>query len=362
MFRYLVEHHGYRSIALESDCLAGLAVDAFVTRGVGSLEEVMRRGFSHGFGGLEANRELVGWMRAYNHDRPAAEQLRFFGFDGPMELASAPSPRQPLVTLRGYLADHLDAGLLPRGADAIEELIGADERWADPEAVLDPARSVGASADAKQLRVVADDLLTLLMAESPHLVAATSRDDWWRACLHGRTAAGLLRYHAVLADTSPDRISRAGAVRDTMMADNLSAIVDHQARQGSTLVFAQNGHLQKGEFHWQTVGWEPAQLFRWWSAGSIVHAHLGDRYAVITMALGAVPGHGIDAPPADTLEGLLSALPEDRYLIPTEPLAAALPDRGAALQQRTSDNVAYGPLDPGRLDETDALAFLKHVE
>jgi hypothetical protein len=35
MFRHLVEHEGYRSIALESSCLAGLTVDAFVAGGAG---------------------------------------------------------------------------------------------------------------------------------------------------------------------------------------------------------------------------------------------------------------------------------------------------------------------------------------
>lgn len=34
LFRHLVEHEGYRSIAIESDCVAGLMVDEFVAEGV----------------------------------------------------------------------------------------------------------------------------------------------------------------------------------------------------------------------------------------------------------------------------------------------------------------------------------------
>jgi erythromycin esterase-like protein len=62
-FRFLVEHEGYRSIAIESDCLAGRAVDAYVTDGAGTLDDVLANGFSHGFGAVAANRELVSWMR-----------------------------------------------------------------------------------------------------------------------------------------------------------------------------------------------------------------------------------------------------------------------------------------------------------
>src|SRR5262249_41131500 len=63
MLRYLVEDAGYRSIAIESDCLAGLLVDSYVQTGDGELDDVLARGFSHGFGGYAANRELVAWLR-----------------------------------------------------------------------------------------------------------------------------------------------------------------------------------------------------------------------------------------------------------------------------------------------------------
>src|SRR3954453_8516820 len=58
LFRQLVPE-GYRTIAIESDCLRGLVVDDYVGSGEGTLDEVMERGFSHGFGASPANRELV---------------------------------------------------------------------------------------------------------------------------------------------------------------------------------------------------------------------------------------------------------------------------------------------------------------
>ncbi|WP_288404675.1 erythromycin esterase family protein, partial [uncultured Deinococcus sp.] len=66
MLQALVEEHGFRSIAIESDAVAALRVNAYVTAGEGTLDEVMASGFSHGFGALPANRALVGWLRAFN--------------------------------------------------------------------------------------------------------------------------------------------------------------------------------------------------------------------------------------------------------------------------------------------------------
>ena len=86
LLRQLVEQQDYRVIALESDCVAGLVVDEYVTGGAGTLDEVMERGFSHGFGAFTGNRELVRWMRARNEGRPASERVRFAGFDGPLEI------------------------------------------------------------------------------------------------------------------------------------------------------------------------------------------------------------------------------------------------------------------------------------
>ncbi|CAM5725243.1 hypothetical protein SGLAM104S_10234 [Streptomyces glaucescens] len=83
LFRQLVEQEGYRTIAIESDCLMGLVVDDYVTTGTGSLDEAVEHGISHGWSAYPANRELVRWMRAYNDGRLVAERVRFAGFRRP---------------------------------------------------------------------------------------------------------------------------------------------------------------------------------------------------------------------------------------------------------------------------------------
>ncbi|WP_327135814.1 erythromycin esterase family protein [Streptomyces sp. NBC_01343] len=351
LFRRLVEQEGYRTIAIESDCMTGLLVDDYVTAGTGTLDEVMERGFSHGWGTSAANRELVRWMRAHNDGRPASEWLRFAGFDGPLEITGAASPRQALTGLHGYLSPRVDAGLLPCTAETLDGLLGADDRWTDPAAMTDPARSVGQSAEAGRLRLIADDLVALLEAQAPYLVTATPREEWDRAVLHGRTATGLLRYHHWMADDSPARMARLCALRDLMMAHNLLAV----AARGPALVHAHNSHLQREKSTMQM--WQGR--VEWWSAGALVSARLGAEYAFVATALGTIRHRGVDAPPPDTLEGILYALPEDRCLIDARRLAGALGDTPPA--PRVSPWFGYAPFDPAHLADCEGLVFVKDV-
>ncbi|GAA3007122.1 erythromycin esterase family protein [Streptosporangium longisporum] len=365
VFRHLVEHEGYRSIALESDCLSGLIVDAYVTEGTGTLDDVMARGFSPGFAGSAENRELVRWMREYNRDRPVQDRIAFFGFDAPIEMTGPDGPRRALVALHDYLSTWLDADLVPHTLDVVEDLIGSDDRWTDPAILTDPSRSVGLSADAGALRLVADDLMASLTAQSPRLIHATSHDDWWRACLYGRSAAGLLRYHAAMADTSETRMVRLMGLRDAMMADNLRAVAEQRSPIGPTLVHAHNRHLQRDESVWRLPpGWGPLEgrTLRWWSAGAIVSARLGDAYAFVASALGTAPLQGLGVPRPDTLEGMLSALPGNRHVIDPAGLAAALGAAGTRPAPRTDTSADHGyfPLDPGHLDRADGLVFVEH--
>jgi erythromycin esterase-like protein len=349
LFRQLVEQEGYRTITIESDCLMGLVADDYVTSGTGTLDDAMTRGFSHGWGAYGGNRDLVRWMRAYNDGRPVSQRLRFAGFDGPLEITAAASPRQALTALHAYLTARVDADLLPCGAETLDRLLGHDDRWTNPAAMMDPSQSVGRTPEATQLRPLADDLVALLDTQTPQLKAASPRDGWDRARMFGRTAIGLLRYHFWMADTSPGRIARLLGERASMMAGNLRAI----AERGPALVHAHNGHLQRDRSATR-MGGLPVD---WWSAGAIVSAQLGREYAFLATALGTIRQHDVPAPPPDTVEGLLYALPADRYVVDTRRLAAILGDVTPA--PRVSPWFGYSPLDPAHLANMDGIVFVR---
>ncbi|MDV6374343.1 erythromycin esterase family protein [Deinococcus arenicola] len=281
IFQGLVEHHGFRSIAIESDVIAGLRANAYVTGGPGELDEVMNDGFSHGFGRVQANRELLVWMRAFNAERAQADQVGFYGFDPPIENMWAASPRPSLLALHAFLARHFTH--LPVDAATLEHLCGEDAPWTHQAAAMDPSQSVGATAQAQHLHVLADDLLAFLDTQTPGLL---SSPDLWEAQVHARTALGLLRYHANMAAASPERISQMLALRAVMMTSNLTAIAERENPRGPTLVFAHNSHLQRNASQIRM----DSMKADWWPTGAHLALRLGTRYAFVAMSSGQDAG------------------------------------------------------------------------
>ncbi len=336
LFVQLVEH-GYRSITLEIDRVTALAVSDFVQDGVGTLDSVMREGFSTMFGAMEANRDLVAWMRAYNESRPPAERLAFHGCDAEMENMSAPSPRCYLEYACDYLGLDLD----------LASLLGADERWHRQEAILDPAKSPGATAEAERLRVIADDLLTSLHARAPELIAATSRADWFRARTHLAAGIGLLRYHKQSAQRVEEsvRISRLLATRDALMAQNLLDIRSIEEQRGPTLVFAHNSHVQRNLSSMRIAGMD----LDWFSAGAIVGSLVGRRYTVVVGSVGRSKALGLGDPEPNTYEGLL------QRRVSTWGLTTAAAVTSARTRAEVRPEQGYFPLDQAIVDSADGI-------
>ncbi|MFI5720493.1 erythromycin esterase family protein [Nocardia sp. NPDC051750] len=331
---------GYRSIALETDRVAALLVNDYVQEGIGTLDEVMRQGFSHGFGEHEANRQLVAWMREYNTGRPTEQRVAFHGFDAVMETMSAPSPRRYLEYARDYLGLDLD----------LADLLGADERWHRTEAVMDPAQSPGATAAADTARVLADDMLTELYTRAPELREKTSRAGWFRAETHLTAGLGVLRYHKQAAQPvgQEARWTRMCATRDALMAQNLLDIRRVESGRGATLVFAHNAHLQR-----QPSSMQLGDMHLVWnSAGAIVDALVGPEYAWIMGSLGRDESLGLHEPAPDTYEGFLQTRVPTRGLI--DP--AGIPDA----RTRTDHTAAHGffPIDRATVETADAVLHI----
>ncbi|HVV23211.1 MAG TPA: erythromycin esterase family protein [Pseudonocardiaceae bacterium] len=337
---HLVER-GYRSIALETDYFAASLVDDHVRGGSAEVDPaevdtVLATGFSHGFGTVPGNRELVEWLRSYNAGRPPADQVRFHGFDAPLETAAAPSPRRALSAV----TDYLPAALGPDSVRDLDELLGADADWTNEAAMYDPSASIGDSAAARALRIVADDLASALRRAAPALRPADPA-GYDHVLAHARTAQGLLRYHAAMATPAPDRVGNLFSLRDEMMAENLLAIVARERRRGPTLVFAHNAHLRTGK-----------RDLTWGSAGALAGLALGERYLVV--ATDASP----DSDPG-TLQRELADATSRRALFPTPDLRAALPPSIG-----TGEPIVPGhiPLTRADLATVDAVVFVADTD
>ncbi|NJD51339.1 MAG: erythromycin esterase family protein [Candidatus Methanoperedens sp.] len=356
LFQRLVEAHGYTAIAIESSFPRARLVNEYVSgRGPASYEAVQETGFSHGFGRLDANRELVEWMRAFNADPTHPVKLRFYGFDSPTEMTGTDSPHQVLHFVLDYLAS-IDSISGQEYRERIYPLLGLDSDWENPAAMMDPTQSVGLSPAATALRIETEELISELRVRGPELVAKSDKDRYLEALQFASEARQLLNYHAELARKSNKRVIRLLGIRDALMADNMEYIVSSENGRGKVFAFAHNSHLQCGKTQWQ-LG---ANLLTWWPVGSHLNEVFGSHYAVIGSAVGVSDANGIGRPEASTLEMRLTAAPGPVRFIPTHrghglptPEIAALPKRSGSTKNST-----YFALTPQSLTDFDWLAVL----
>jgi erythromycin esterase-like protein len=361
LFQQLVQKHGYSAIAIESSFSRAYAVNEYVNgRGPASFDNIRDTGFSHGFGRLDANRELIEWMRQYNADPSHTTKLRFYGFDSPTEMTGSDSPRQLMHFVLNYLAA-VDGTDNPDRRDRIDALLGEDSAWENPAAMTDPAQSIGLSPAATGLRIDTEDLITELATRRPELVAKTGDDSYHEAVQYASVARQLLDYHALLAKKMApgERIMNGLGRRDAMMADNLAYAVSRERGRGKVFAFAHNSHLQRGPARWQ-LG---KHALTWWPAGAHLREILGPGYAVIGSAVGVSEGNGIGKPEEGTPEAFLTAVPGPARFIPTwggrglpAPEIAALPVRSGSKK-----NPTYFALTSRSFSDFDWLAVLDSV-
>ncbi|WP_410510309.1 erythromycin esterase family protein [Methanosarcina hadiensis] len=358
LFRRLVEAHGYSAIAIESSFPRERAVNEYIAgRNPDNYEILQDTGFSHGFGRLDADRELVEWMRQYNADPSHKFKLYFYGFDSPTEMTCSDSPRQVLHLVLDYLAS-IDSISAKDHRERIDTFLGQDADWENPAAMIDPMKSIGLSSAANSLRIETEDLISELYARRPELVAKSGKSRYLEAMHYASVARQLLNYHAALARKSEPgkRIIEGLSIREAMMADNLEYILSRERGRGKVLVFAHNSRLQRGKAQWQ-LGTE---LLIWWPVGSHLNEMFGPRYAVIGSAVGVSEANGVGQPEAGTLESQLTYSPGPVRFIPTYngerlPVLAreAIPVRSGSMK-----NPTYFALTSQSLTDFDWLAVL----
>lgn len=357
LFQRLVEAHGYSAIAIESSFPMSRVVNEYIAgRGPASYEAVQETGFSHSFGQLHANRELVEWMRSYNADASHPIKLHFYGFDSPTEITGADSPGHVLHVALAYLTS-IDKARGQEYRSRIDQLLGQDAAWENPEAMMDPAKSIGLSPQATALRVETEELIAELCTRRPELVAESGQGRYLEALQFASEARHLLNYHAEIARQSEERMSRLLGIRDTIMADNLAYMVARERGRGKVLAFAHNSHLQRGKAslkgEWQGSSYE----WIWWPAGAHLNAMFGPRYTVIGSAVGVSEDNGIGQPEPGTFEARLTAAPGPARFIPTHQ-GQGLPLSDLPIRSSSRRNPSYSGLTPQSFTNFDWLAVL----
>lgn len=356
LFKRLVEKHGYSAIAIESSFPRARLVNDYIHgRGPAAYEELLNTGFGHGMGQLEANRDLVEWMRIWNLNAENTTKLSFYGFDIPTGTMGIASPRQGL----DFVVDYLSKAD-PKGAEAhrqkITTLLGDDARWENPAVYMDPSQSIALSPEASALRIETEDLIAELRSRRPELAKLTGEAGYRETLRYGEIARQLLNFHAAMGSRRPGQSPAVVlGTRDALMADNLVYIVNREQERGKVLVFAHNSHLQRGEAEWPGQKyWGTDDDCRWWPAGSHLTGMLGSRYAVIGTAVGTSGENGIGNPEAGTIEAKFAPLAKPAFLLPTQGGDFSdFPTRSGSTL-----NPTYVPLNSRAAVNFDWIAFL----
>ena len=354
MFQRLVEKHGFSAVAIEVTSPQTRAIDEYVLGTREASDPAVQAWFGNGFGRLAANREIVEWVRQYNADASHPTKLHFYGFDLPLGERGLANPSRVLDIVFDYL-HVVDPALSRTHLDRITPLVGDGSAWERPEAFFDPTQSIGLTPQATELRIATLDLIADLRVRRPAYAARSDPLAYLDALHHAELGRKLLDAHAALA--RPGAYATMLGIRDLIMADNLQHYVACEQGRGRVLAFAAGGHLKRGPAQWRLPPGDDVK--EWWPAGSQLTESMGDRYAVIGMALGASEPNGIAAPEPGTLEAKLAEAGGAMF-IPTH-RGNALPAaeiETAPARSGSTLNPTYFWLTPASFADFEWLVFL----
>lgn len=362
VFQQLVEQHGYTAIAIETGFDAAAPVNEYVAgRGPASYEGLLDSGYGRAFGRLEANRELVEWMRAYNADTAHSVKLSFYGFDLSMGNGRIAGPAHVLDVAIEYL-ESVGGESAQEHRKRIDGLLAEASGW--EEAWTDSAKAPGRKPVGENLRIATEDLITELRTRRPELAAKTGQERYLEALHYATVARNMLVFHAALAVSTGEPANGTGlrGARDVLMADNLTYLVERERPRGKLMVFAHNGHLQRGKSVWPCCGLKfGTDVYEWWPAGSQLAQTFGPRYAVIGSGVGISDVYELAPPEAGSIEALLTTGASTGVFIPThlgqgfaDGALAALPTRSGTMK-----NLSYMALTPQSFADFDWLNVMK---
>ena len=202
VFRRMVEQYGVRAFALEGDCGGCEQANRYIQGGAGTAQQAAA---AIGFAIYRTNEmaELLAYMRQYNDQAPAADKLRFYGFD----------MQRYLYSVQFLAQSCADLGV---DASALQALV-ADGAWNS---------DYDLSARAAVITQLKQEL--------------ENRPDAAQAVHY---AEMLLQYCALQTAAGED----ATALRDKFMAQNAQWILQQEQQRGFARIFVSghNGHVAK---------------------------------------------------------------------------------------------------------------------
>ena len=310
LFRYLVEHHGFTAIAIESGLNEAQRLHNYVAGGPGDARQLVRDSLTWGFGRFTENVELIEWIHRYNADPAHRRKIRFYGIDmsGGDGSGAWRSARITLQDSLAYLA-RVTPTQSRRAREAVEPFL---------DHFTLPGYAALPHASQARLRSAIDGLVRFFDRERAHLVGASAPADYdWarRNAILARQLGALFRVSRPAAsgeDLSPDDY-KADAARDAAMAANVRWVIEREGPKGRILLFAHNGHVMNARTRggiWSVYAQAPAAM------GKHLRTALGKRLLIMPIS-GASGGPALSAntPEFGSLDSVLSKAGHGHFLL-----------------------------------------------
>lgn len=220
LFKFLVEHKGFRTIALEAVDNSGVVND-YVLHGKGTSSDVVK---SMGMWmlGTEETEQLVSWMKDYNSSHE--EKIRFFGADLNYKFN--------VKHLQDSLTDVSGINI-----DLIDSISFFNEKYMGKKD--DPPKE-----PMKQLKVLVDELYANVLDHKKAIEVKASK-DYYNFLVY------TIKTHQQVVDLYILGKSAPRHYRDSCMATNVGFILQHLNNGANVFYGAHNGHIQY-DYHLST--------------------------------------------------------------------------------------------------------------
>lgn len=224
--RALVANHGFRIVAVEGDWAPLYRLNNYIKHVPGSGESAVSvlEGLTRWPQWMWANHEtaeLAEWLRDFNADRPAADQVGFYGID-----TYAPWDAAALVL--DYLREHRPADL-PAAESAYAPLLDPDS----PSQSFIRASILGTESQRAAVLAVAASL-------RGNPAEAVSGTSGWFAAMQAAKVVLRTKTHF---HTSQNRGTESWNIRALHMHETLLRLLAVRGEQTKAIVWAHNTHI-----------------------------------------------------------------------------------------------------------------------
>ena len=269
VFKYLVEHYGFRVFAIEADMGESYYINQYIQTGEGNAGDIMRDKMHFWTWCTQEVQDLIEWMKDYNLSASDENKLYYIGidcqyFDNSTELVSS------------YLEQY-SGKLYARYISCLYELF--EVNLGSSSTIQEFYESMGAN----KFQAMKDSMSTFYNVLENHRDELISASNRYEFEIHKQLVKNILYTHEMFGG----RYSGIGSenYRDKHMADDAIWAGNFMGSEFKTVVWAHNGHVVRMAYqHTGSMGYYMDQL-------------VGDRYNVIAFSFskGSFRAVGMDS-------------------------------------------------------------------